>query len=330
MTGAALGIADGAALGTALGIAVVVSGVEGAALGMAEGVAEGMSGIEDADGVGGMSAGGLGSPPQATKKPTAAVTAKGARTKSLMVRIVLFSPDDALGEGRPIGNAVYPLIARLTTKKQRALVWCTFMIGRLTGRIIAEDEDGAIVVDVGGVGYEVVTPLGTRGRARVENDITTLFIHTHVREDVFSLFGFATEVDRTAFRTLIGVSSVGPKTAVAVLSALPGPELGRVIARKELSRLTAISGIGKKTAERLLLELEGKLTTTDTREPGAAPLAPAVRKGEGDKGELLHGALTRMGYRREEADRAVKALEDQIAEGSLADLLKEALVVLSR
>lgn len=204
------------------------------------------------------------------------------------------------------------------------------MIGRLSGRIIAEDEDGALVVDVGGVGYEVVAPIGTRGRARVEDGIITLFIHTHVREDVFSLFGFATEVDRTAFRMLIGVSSVGPKTAVAVLSALPGAELGRVIARKELARLTAISGIGKKTAERLLLELEGKLTTTDVRGAGDALTAPASRKGEGDKGELLHGALTRMGYRREEADRAVKALEAEIAEHTLAELVREALVVLSR
>ncbi len=204
------------------------------------------------------------------------------------------------------------------------------MIGRLTGRVIAEDEDGAIVVDVGGVGYEVTTPIGTRGRSRVDDGVITLFIHTHVREETFSLFGFATEVDRTAFRTLIGVSSVGPKTAVAVLSALPGAELGRVIARKELARLTSISGIGKKTAERPLLELEGKLTTTDVRVSGD-PSAPLVsRKGEGDKAELLHGALTRMGYRREEADRAVKTLETEIEGRTLAELLREALVILSR
>ncbi len=204
------------------------------------------------------------------------------------------------------------------------------MIGRLTGRVIAEDEDGAIVVDVGGVGYEVTTPIGTRARARVDDGVVTLFIHTHVREETFSLFGFATEVDRTAFRTLIGVSSVGPKTAVAVLSALPGAELGRVIARKELARLTSISGIGKKTAERLLLELEGKLTTTDVRASGDTSAAVAARKGEGDKAELLHGALTRMGYRREEADRAVKTLETEIEGRTLAELLREALVILSR
>jgi Holliday junction DNA helicase RuvA len=203
------------------------------------------------------------------------------------------------------------------------------MIGRLTGRVIAHDDDGALVIDVGGVGYEVISPMGTLGRAKTEDDRVTLFVHTHVREDVLSLFGFATEVDRTAFRTLIGVSSVGPKTAVAVLSALPGAELGRVVAKKDLGKLTAISGIGKKTAERLLLELEGKLTTTDTTSRGA-PLGvpgPATRA---ENAELLHGALTRMGYRREEADRAVKALEGTVATSSLADLVKEALVVLSR
>ena len=109
------------------------------------------------------------------------------------------------------------------------------MIGRLTGHVTQED-DGNVVVDVNGVGYELVVPLGTIGRAKADGEgRSTLFVHTHVREDVFSLFGFATEGDRLAFRTLIGVSSVGPKTAIAVLSALPAPDLGQAIARKELS-----------------------------------------------------------------------------------------------
>src|SRR5580700_7839193 len=98
------------------------------------------------------------------------------------------------------------------------------MIGRLTGRVIAQEEDGAVVVDVGGVGYELTAPLGTVGRAEETNDgRVTLFVHTHAREDALQLFGFASEADRLAFRTLISVSNVGPKTAVAVLSALPGP-----------------------------------------------------------------------------------------------------------
>ena len=133
------------------------------------------------------------------------------------------------------------------------------MIGRLTGRITQED-DGTIVCDVNGVGYELVVPLGTLGRCATDADgRATLFVHSHVREDQLSLFGFATEGDRLAFRTLIGVSNVGPKTAIAVLSSLPAPDLGQAIARKELGRLTSISGIGKKTAERLLLELKDKV-----------------------------------------------------------------------
>src|SRR5688572_8826448 len=99
------------------------------------------------------------------------------------------------------------------------------MIGRLTGKVV-EEEDGTTVVDVRGVGYELVTPIGTIGRASTDSEgNVTFFVHTHVREDQISLFGFATDGDRVAFRTLIGVSSVGPKTAIAVLSALPANEL---------------------------------------------------------------------------------------------------------
>ncbi|MBX3185729.1 MAG: Holliday junction branch migration protein RuvA [Labilithrix sp.] len=207
------------------------------------------------------------------------------------------------------------------------------MIGRLTGKVTQED-DGTIVVDVNGVGYELVVPLGTVGRAQSDGEgRTTLFVHTHVREDVFSLFGFATEGDRVAFRTLIGVSSVGPKTAIAVLSALPAHDLGAAIARKELGKLTSISGIGKKTAERLLLELKDKVpvleaggarvgaTTTHAAPPPAA-LAST--------GELLGRALVNMGYRQSEADRAVEQLAGKLAETPLPDLLKEALAVLSK
>src|SRR5258706_12602218 len=124
------------------------------------------------------------------------------------------------------------------------------MIGRLTGFPLA-DEDGALVVDVRGVGYEIAAPLGTAGRAAKDAEgRITVYVHTHVREDALMLFGFATETERHAFRTLIGVSNVGPKTALAVLSALPSADLARAIAAKDVPRLTAISGVGKKTAER--------------------------------------------------------------------------------
>src|ERR1700722_10964258 len=110
------------------------------------------------------------------------------------------------------------------------------MIGRLTGRVVTEEQaDGAVVVDVSGVGYELLVPLGTLGRARSdEGGFATFFVHTHAREDALILFGFAHESDRTAFRTLIAVSNVGPKTALAVLSALPADELAKAIASKDV------------------------------------------------------------------------------------------------
>ncbi len=208
------------------------------------------------------------------------------------------------------------------------------MIGRLTGHV-TQEEDGNVVIDVNGVGYELVVPLGTIGRAKVDGEgRSTLLVHTHVREDVFSLFGFATEGDRVAFRTLIGVSSVGPKTAIAVLSALPAPDLGQAIARKELGKLTSITGIGKKTAERLLLELKDKVPILQAAGPrGAAAgsnAAPSSTAAASSTGELLARALVNMGYRQGEADRAVEQLSAKIGETPLPELLKEALAVLSK
>lgn len=205
------------------------------------------------------------------------------------------------------------------------------MIGRLTGKVFEED-DGTTVLDVNGVGYELVTPIGTIGRSKTDGEgRVTLFVHTHVREDQLSLFGFASEGDRLAFRTLIGVSSVGPKTAIAVLSALPAHELGQAIARKELGKLTAISGIGKKTAERLLLELKDKLPILQAATPrtdvaGAATAAPP----SSSNAELLARALVNMGYKAGEAERAIEQLGGKIVELPLPDLLKEALAVLSK
>jgi Holliday junction DNA helicase RuvA len=206
------------------------------------------------------------------------------------------------------------------------------MIGRVTGRIVSEEvADGTVVVDVSGVGYELAVPLGTLGRAKVDEEgRATFFVHTHAREDVLVLFGFAHEADRTAFRTLISVSNVGPKTALAVLSALPAGDLAAAIASKDVGKLTRIPGIGKKTAERLLLELRDKLT--------ASPVAAAVHKsavrateaGPLSPRDVLLGALTRMGYRPVEAERAVVSLGARVATDPLPELVREALSVLAK
>ena len=198
------------------------------------------------------------------------------------------------------------------------------MIGRLSGRIVIEEPDGRIVLDVNGVGYELATPVGAVGRARADakGDSVVLFVHTHVREESLELFGFASQVERGVFRLLLGVPNVGPKTALNVLSALPPPELSRAVHAGDLPRLNKIPGIGKKSAERLVLELKEKLPRV-AREAESAPEAA-------DTAHRLALALTNMGYRPAEADKAIKALGEQnIAEVPLTDLLRKALAYLA-
>jgi Holliday junction DNA helicase RuvA len=201
------------------------------------------------------------------------------------------------------------------------------MIGRLTGKVVAQEPDGSVVLDVGGVGYELAVPMGTLGRARVDDaGRVSLWVHTHVREDALALFGFADEIERFAFRTLLGVSNVGPKIAVAVLGALPAADLARAIARRDLAALTSVPGIGKKIAERLLLELRDKLAVA----PHAAETPSAVVPRPGGPDDRLRSALTHMGFRPAEADRAVSALESRIAAAPFEELLREALALLAK
>jgi Holliday junction DNA helicase RuvA len=200
------------------------------------------------------------------------------------------------------------------------------MIGRLTGRVVDHEAEHTVVLDVSGVGYELQVPLGTVGRARAEADgRTTIFVHTHVREDAITLFGFASDTERTAFRTLIGVSNVGPKIAMAVLSALPADELARAIAAKDVPRLTAISGVGKKTAERLVLELRDKLPTV-----AASPAPTRAVARAGSNAELLRSALANMSFRPAEIDRALATLEADLDTKPLAELIRDALALLAR
>jgi Holliday junction DNA helicase RuvA len=202
------------------------------------------------------------------------------------------------------------------------------LIGRLVGTVV-EDAEGAVVLDVHGVGYEVLVPAGTLGRASPDpQGAVTLFVHTHVREDALLLYGFASRDERGTFRQLIGVSNIGPKIALSILGSLSVSELAGAVARAETNRLTAVPGVGKKTAERIVLELKDKLLTHLA--PAALAAAPAARPtARGVKAELLHGALTRMGYRPAEAERAISTLGARVEAEPLADLIREALGVLS-
>lgn len=211
------------------------------------------------------------------------------------------------------------------------------MIGKLTGRVADEAADGTLVLDVHGVGYEVVAPIGSIGRllaaagpsarATLGAEIS-LFVHTHVREDAIALYGFAAKEDRAAFRALIGVSGIGPKIAMAVLSSLPGPELSLTVGRGDVNKLTKIPGIGKRTAERIVLELKDKLPAVAGGAPaGAAAIAATPRGGQA---ELVQRALVEMGFRAPEAERAVAALGDKIDTSPLPELVRLALAQLVR
>ena len=179
------------------------------------------------------------------------------------------------------------------------------------------------MLDVHGVGYVLQTPVGALGRARSEAGEVEFFVHTHVREDALDLYGFPDETERRVFRLLLGIPNVGPKTAIGVLSALSVAELARAIATSDLGRLGKVPGIGKKTAERLVLELKDKLADVEVEghSDGAGVGAPGIR------GRLL-SALTNMGYRPGEAEKAVASLGQWVDSAPLAELLKAALAEL--
>jgi holliday junction DNA helicase RuvA len=189
------------------------------------------------------------------------------------------------------------------------------MIGRIEGVVADKGPDG-VLVDVGGVGYDVSVPMGTLAALPPMGDRTTLWIHTHVREDELRLFGFASRRDRAAFRAMLKVSGVGPKIALAVLGALSGNELARAVDAADTRRLSAIPGIGKKTAERIILELGGKLVATG--EEGTA--MPGGRLGE------LASALKNLGFKPGQVERVVAELEPEAGRDvRFEDLLRSAL-----
>lgn len=183
------------------------------------------------------------------------------------------------------------------------------MIGRLTGVVMERGGDGCCVLDVNGVGYEVFVPLRSVPRLPAPPLPATLHIHTHVREEQLRLFGFESVLDRSAFRVLMGVSGIATKLALAVLGDMDPAELGLAVARADHKRLTAISGIGKKTAERMLLELKDKLPQLHALPAGVTPIsiAPPV---QGRAAEVA-GALAALGFSRAQADHAAASVVER-------------------
>lgn len=185
------------------------------------------------------------------------------------------------------------------------------MIGRLNGRVIEKTAEGA-VIDVNGVGYDVTLPLGALAALPAVGEAATVWIHTHVREDELRLIGFASGGDREAFRALLKVNGVGPKVALAVLGAISGAQLARAIDAGDVKRLSAIPGIGKKTAERIVLELGGKLQLAAEGE------APRPASGL----SAVAGALRNLGFRPGRVDAVVAELERSGAGGPFEELLR--------
>ncbi len=191
------------------------------------------------------------------------------------------------------------------------------MIGRLTG-VIAEKSPPQVLIDVGGVGYEVDVPMSSFYNLPGLGERTTLLTHFVVREDAQLLYGFLTHEERATFRQLIRISGVGPRTALSILSGLSVSELSQAVTQQQAGRLVKVPGIGKKTAERLLLELKGKLGP-DLGLPGAAVTSDT-------QGDIVQ-ALIALGYNEREAAAALKALP---ADVGVAEGIKLALKALSK
>jgi Holliday junction DNA helicase RuvA len=191
------------------------------------------------------------------------------------------------------------------------------MIGRLAGTLV-EKSPPQVLVDAQGVGYEVEVPMSTFYVLPATGERVTLLTHLVVREDAQLLYGFATDTERKAFRQLLKISGVGARIALAVLSGLSVSELAEAVTLQESGRLVKVPGVGKKTAERLLLELKGKLGAEIgvTHPAGRAPVTNDIAN-----------ALLALGYNEKEASHALKQLPEGL---SVADGIRQALKLLSR
>jgi Holliday junction DNA helicase RuvA len=200
------------------------------------------------------------------------------------------------------------------------------MIASLRGRIL-DKQPNLLIVDVQGVGYHVNVPLSTFYDAGDTGAEVSLRIYTHVREDALQLYGFLTTLEQQIFERLISISGIGPKLAVAVLSGIEPGELVAAIHRSDIARLTAIPGVGRKTAERMVLELKDRLAHLAA--PAGAGAPPPESPGERLRADLL-SALQNLGYHRPLAEKAVDATLNAAGAQTFEHALKGALRELMR
>jgi holliday junction DNA helicase RuvA len=197
------------------------------------------------------------------------------------------------------------------------------LIAHLNGRLF-EKHPNRIIIDIGGVGYEVFVPLSTFYGLGEPGTAVALRVHTHVREDALSLYGFASGLELELFERLIGVGGIGPKLALAVLSGIEPLDLVRAIQRGDLARLTSIPGVGKKTSERIVLELKDRLPSPPAEEGAVAPIAPSALRDD------VLSALANLGYHRPLAEKAVDAAVNAVPDQGFEPTLKQALRNLAR
>jgi len=197
------------------------------------------------------------------------------------------------------------------------------MIARLSGTLV-DKRPSRIVVDVGGVGYDVQIPLSTFYPLGEEGSTVQLRVHTHVREDLLALYGFATALEHDLFERLIAINGVGPKLALAVLSGIEPEELVRAVRESDVARLTRIPGVGKKTAERIGLELKDRLPLT----MGAIE-KPAASDADRRRADVL-SALTNLGYQSNAAEKALDKVFAADPDAMFETALRAALKALMR
>ncbi len=201
------------------------------------------------------------------------------------------------------------------------------MIALLTGRL-AFKAPTHLALDVQGVGYEVFVPLSTFYNLPELNQIVSLSIHTHIREDAIQLFGFVTQQEKDAFVLLTSVSGIGPKSALGILSALPVSDLVSAIQSGDVDKLETVPGVGKKTAGRIVLELKDKAAKLHPAFTTASEMSPS---GQDPTFEDALSALTNLGYRAQDAKEALKRVRKSTGESlTLQELIRETLKDLAR
>jgi len=196
------------------------------------------------------------------------------------------------------------------------------MIAHLRGRLLAKRPNQAIV-ETGGVGYDVTISVPTFSDLPELGGEVALYIHTHVREEIIALYGFLRPAEKTLFEKLITVSGIGPKLAVTILSGMAADEMVNAIRGNDVARLTRIPGIGKKTAERMVLELRDKLPVEKAGKISAMPSMSAVE-------EDVLSALVNLGYQRPAAEKALATVSKNGKSGPFDAMFREALAVLAK